>query len=112
VAIDDDPDAVESARENVGMNRGANVDLRVADLRNAALPRPAFDVVLANLTGGLLIQAAARLHDLTARGGRLILSGLLRHEEAAVRNAFGGCPVAHRAEEEEWVCLTLGASAS
>jgi ribosomal protein L11 methyltransferase len=105
VALDDDPDAIRSAHENVGMNPGTNVDLRLADLRAAVLP--AFDLVVANLTGGLLIQAAARLHDVTTPSGRLILSGFLRHEDAAVLGAFEGCAVAGRAEEEEWVCVTL-----
>jgi ribosomal protein L11 methyltransferase len=104
VAIDDDPDAIQSARENLELNAGAAVDLHVADLKAADFP--AFDLVLANLTGGLLIQTAARLQDLAGPSGHLILSGLLAHEEAAVLDAFGK-RVVHRAEEEEWVCVTL-----
>ncbi len=38
VAIDDDPDAIQAAGENVRAERGAIVDVRVADLRTAALP--------------------------------------------------------------------------
>jgi ribosomal protein L11 methylase PrmA len=105
VAIDDDPDAAQSARENVGMNGGSSVDVRGVDLRIA--PLPAFDVVLANLTGGLLRQAAARLHDLTAPAGHAILSGFMKHEEAAVLDAFAAFAVTRRAEEEEWLCVTL-----
>jgi ribosomal protein L11 methyltransferase len=143
VAIDDDPDAIQSARENVAMNAAAIVDVRLADLRAVGDARgpaaAAFDVVLANLTGGLLIQAAGRLQDLTAASGRLILSGFLRHEEAAVLAAFEGLrlrggresfkedsgrdspplsslndsrPPLNRAEEDEWVCVTLERSAS
>jgi ribosomal protein L11 methyltransferase len=105
LAIDDDPDAAQSARENVALNDGVDVDVRIVDLRAATLP--AFDVVLANLTGGLLIRAATRLQDLAVPAGRLILSGFLRHEEAAVLDAFAACTVAHRAEEDEWLCVTL-----
>jgi ribosomal protein L11 methyltransferase len=105
VAIDDDPDAIQSARENVELNPGADVDVRVVDLRTARLP--VFDVVLANLTGGLLIQAARPLQDLAGPSGRLILSGFMHHEEAGVLDAFAAFAVVHRAEEEEWLCVTL-----
>ncbi len=105
LAIDDDPDAIESARENVGLNANADVDVRVLDLRTAGLAP--FDVVLANLTGGLLIQAAGRLQDLSGPDGVLILSGFMTHEEAGVLEAFDAFAVAHRAEEEEWLSVTL-----
>jgi ribosomal protein L11 methyltransferase len=105
VAIDDDPDAIHSARENMNLNPGAKVLVRRADLRSGGLA--AFDVVMANLTGGLLIQAASRLHDLTTSTGRLILSGFVKTEEAAVLDSFGGYVSEQRAEEDEWLCVTL-----
>jgi ribosomal protein L11 methyltransferase len=105
VAIDDDPDAIQSARENVELNNGVDVDLRVVDLRTAKLL--VFDVVVANLTGGLLIRAAAALQDLAGTRGRFILSGFLHREEADVVDAFATHTVIDRAEEEEWVCVTL-----
>ena len=98
-------DAIHSARENMGLNPTANVHVRRADLRSGGLA--AFDIVMANLTGGLLIQAAERLHDLTAASGRLILSGFTKHEEAAVLDAFAGYAPEQRAEEDEWLCVTL-----
>ncbi len=105
VAIDDDADAIASARENVELNTRSSVSLLVADLRSATIALA--DVVLANLTGGLLIAAALRLQGLTAHGGRLILSGLMAAEEADVLSAFADCTVQDRSEEDEWVCLTL-----
>ena len=104
IGIDDDPDAVQSARENAERN-GAPVDFRVADLRTLVLAR--FDLVLANLTGGLLIQSAGRLQDLTAPRGPMILSGFTRDEEPAVAAAFPRLKLVERAQEEEWVCITL-----
>ena len=102
--IDDDPDAIHAAWENLSLNPGASVALIVGDLRSTELS-PA-DVVLANLTGGLLIAAADRLQQLTSPGGRLILSGLQLEEEPAVRAAFTGDVL--RSEEDGWVCLTIG----
>jgi ribosomal protein L11 methyltransferase len=105
IAIDDDPDAVSSARENLALNPRARVTLQVGDLRDAA-PANA-DLVLANLTGALLMSAAERLKQLTDSGGRLILSGFTAREERDVVQAFAPLAVDHRAQEEEWLCVTL-----
>ena len=105
IAIDDDADAVAAARENLGLNPRSRVTLQVGDLREAA-PANA-DVVLANLTGALLISAADRLRQLTDSEGRLILSGFMASEERGVLDAFATLTVEHRAQEEEWLCVTL-----
>jgi ribosomal protein L11 methyltransferase len=113
VGIDDDPNALHAAEENLTLNRGAAVTLRAADLRStgpfdAAQGRPeTFGLVMANLTGALLTEAAGRLHDLAAPGARLILSGFMRDEEAAVLAAYSDLAVSSRSEEEEWLCVSL-----
>jgi ribosomal protein L11 methyltransferase len=105
IAIDDDADAIAAARENLGLNPRSRVTLQVGDLRDAA-PANA-DVVLANLTGALLVSAADRLTQLTDSGGRLILSGFMASEERDVLHAFAPLAVEHRAQEEDWLCVTL-----
>jgi ribosomal protein L11 methyltransferase len=105
LAIDDDPDAIASARENLDLNPGANVTLGTVDLRRAML-RP-FDLVLANLTGGLLIDAAPALIQLAGTDGQFILSGFMQVEEPDVLGAFGSCRIGERSQEDEWVCVTL-----
>src|SRR6185436_1563248 len=60
VGIDSDPDAIESARDNLALNPEVDaVDFVVADL--SASPLPPADVVTANLTGALLIRSAPLL---------------------------------------------------
>ena len=86
VGIDDDADAITAARENLELNPQAEATLLVADLR--ATDVGSADVVIANLTGGLLISAARTLQDLVARGGSLVLSGLMAVEETDVLAAF------------------------
>jgi ribosomal protein L11 methyltransferase len=110
VGIDDDADAIQSARENLELNPRSRVDLRVGDLRSS-VPGIA-DVVLANLTGGLLIQAAPQLQTLVAPRGRLIVSGLLLHEEPAVVAAFTDLAVLDRTQEDEWACLVMTRAAT
>jgi ribosomal protein L11 methyltransferase len=108
LAIDDDPDAIASARENLGLNPATNVTLGTVDLRRAAL-RP-FDLVLANLTGGLLVGAAQALIQLAALGGSCIFSGFMQAEEPEVLAAFASCTIVERSQEDEWVCVTLSRS--
>ena len=103
--IDDDQDAIQSAWDNLSLNPSAQVTLIVGDLRSTELV-PA-DIILANLTGGLLIQSAERLRKLTNAQGRLILSGFTADEERDVLAAFGALSVEHRGEEEGWICVIL-----
>jgi ribosomal protein L11 methyltransferase len=103
--IDDDPDAIHAAWDNLARNPSASVTLIVGDLRSTELVEA--DVVVANLTGGLLIASADRLSRLTAPRGTLILSGVMTSEEAEVRAAFSGRTIVHRGDEDNWVCLVL-----
>ena len=105
VGIDDDADAITAARENLELNPQAEATMLVADLR--ATDVGAADVVIANLTGGLLISAALTLQDFVARGGSLVLSGLMSVEEHDVLATFPTWSVEHRSEEDEWLCLVL-----
>jgi ribosomal protein L11 methyltransferase len=105
VAIDNDADAIDSARENLELNDlvGA-VDLRVGDFRTSEPLQAA--VVTANLTGGLLVRSATTLAACVAPGGCLIVSGVTLAEEAEVVSAFEPTlRLAERIGEDEWVGL-------
>jgi ribosomal protein L11 methyltransferase len=109
VAVDDDPDAVASARQNLSLNRVTEgIDLRLGDFRGMSQADAGWDIVTANLTGGLLVRGAGVLAAAVAPGGVLILSGVLLDEEAGVTAAFAPRlkPFA-RAAEEEWVGVVL-----
>jgi ribosomal protein L11 methyltransferase len=97
-AIDCDPDAVDSARENIERNH-AVVDLLTSDLSGYAGP-PAC-VVLANLTSAALQRHAAELRRLVLEDGALILSGFAPAELEDIEHAFG-VTCARTASEAEW----------
>lgn len=111
-AIDIDPDAIRSARENVSLNAGlaaggaaAAVRVTIGDARD---PRAPADLVLANLTGGLLASSAERLTSLARPGGRLLLSGFQAHEVDDVVGAFAAaCRVVCRRHEGAWHAALL-----
>lgn len=106
-AIDVDPDAIESARENIARNEVANVvDAHVVDLSRATLS-PA-DIVTANLTGSLLERHAPELARLVKPAGVLIAAGFTIDERDRVVQAFApGMSVAEMAEEEGWIAAAF-----
>jgi ribosomal protein L11 methyltransferase len=105
LAIDDDPDAIAAAEGNVALNGESRIALEIMDLRSSPIGQ--FDIVVANLTGGLLVASAARLKSFVAPMGRLVLSGFMDHEERGVLGAFEGCVRESRAQEDEWICGVL-----
>lgn len=107
LAVDDDPDAIGAAGANVKLNQESRIALEIADFRSTKIGQ--FDLVMANLTGALLIASADRLKSLATSGGRLILSGIMDHEVEGVLRAFSGCELEWRAQEDEWVCVSLNA---
>lgn len=109
VGVDDDGDALQAARENLDLNgAGELVELRQTDFRSLSGER--FDVVIANLTGGLLSRGADTLCGLAGDPGVLILSGITVEEEASVRASFEPrLSLAARLEEEGWIGLCYSA---
>jgi ribosomal protein L11 methyltransferase len=105
VGVDDDADAIQAARENLALNPEASCDLILGDLRSLALVPS--EIVIANLTGGLLIAAAAELQRVATASGRLILSGFQADEEAHVLRAYRAKAVERKSEDDGWICVTL-----
>ncbi len=112
LATDIDPVAVSVARANARAN-GAGPLVRcllAPGARHAAIraggPR---DLVLANILANPLKRMAGELAPLVARGGRLVLSGLLRSQEAMLLAAYGarGLRAEKRIREGQWSTLIL-----
>ncbi len=106
IALDDDEDAVAAARANVERNDlGDRVDVRCESL--GADPALRGDIVLGNLTGGLLRRLAGPVSASVAPGGTLILSGFAADERDAVAHAFEPRRVIETLTENGWVAITL-----
>lgn len=86
IAIDNDPDAVAAARDNVAGNHLEKI-ISVSGDDLASLDG-SFDLISANITQDVLRQLAPDLVRLLTPGGRLILAGILRggQDEAIVRH--------------------------
>jgi ribosomal protein L11 methyltransferase len=103
VGCDHETAALEAARKNARAN-GVEVELRRVNLREQ--PAPAAETLVANLTGPILREVAARLDD---PPGRLVCSGLLCREAGEIAAAFSahGLTEVVRREDGEWSALLL-----
>jgi ribosomal protein L11 methyltransferase len=106
VAADYDPDAIQSAQENLELNAVAEISLLLLDMADpSVLGVRRFDLVFANLTGGMLQRFAPAIVARMAPGGTLITSGVTADEEDAVVKAFAaeGLESTSRLQEREWI---------
>jgi ribosomal protein L11 methyltransferase len=105
-ALDVDPEATETTRENVQLNGLADrIAVRTGTLESIA--DRTWDLVIANIRSEVLIPLAPLLAVCTA--GEAILGGILTDERAAVLAAYAaaGLDPIEQTEAGEWVGLRL-----
>jgi ribosomal protein L11 methyltransferase len=109
-AVDIEPVAVRSARENAERNGvGAIVRIERGSVGEEGPFQGEYDLVIANIIARILIELAAGLAKAARVGGTLILGGIIDIKETAVREAFNeaGLILVRREEREDWVSLVL-----
>jgi ribosomal protein L11 methyltransferase len=105
-AFDFDPECVRVARVNAKINTvSKTVDVQRSDitlLSSRGVEK--FPVICANLLANLLVAERRKLVARLAKGGVLIVAGILHREFAAVRSAFeqGGLEYVRSRVEKEW----------
>jgi ribosomal protein L11 methyltransferase len=108
VAVDNDPDAVTVARENIEKNR-LDEKIEVSTTPVAQI-QGAYQLVCANIVHDVLVEMAPILTGLTASGGHLVLAGILSGDQEdhiiAVYRGLG-FQLHDRQYQEEWVALLL-----
>lgn len=107
LGVDDDPDAVDAARKNVTLNGLALDAVRIerADIKTSEAETA--DIVVANLTGALLVRFAESVMRHAVPGGLLILSGFTEDERFSVGHAFRALEMVRDDREDGWIGLTL-----
>ncbi|MCC6312627.1 MAG: 50S ribosomal protein L11 methyltransferase [Thermomicrobiales bacterium] len=109
-AVDIEPIAVRSTKENAARNGVAEI---ITVREGSVGPDEPFigeyDLVLANIIARILVERAAGLAAAVAPGGILALSGIIESREPAVRRAFAdlGLVYARREQMEDWVALVF-----
>ena len=105
IGVDIDPIAVEATEANASHNRvGKRVRAREGTLPSDEGP---FDLVLANLIAGILVELAGDLGAELVPDGTLIASGIFIDREPDVRRALeaAGIDLVGRWAESDWVAL-------
>jgi len=105
--IDNDLETISVALENALAN---NLEGRINfSGRTLYELSPPFDLIVANITLGPLVELAPAISTQAAAGGRLILSGLLtaQAEEAAETYTPLGWRQVRRLDRDEWSALLL-----
>lgn len=87
LAGDFDPDCVRTTRENIAHNKLSSVTVKRLDVFNWT-PERTWDVVTANLYSTILVEIAPKLAKSLAPDGTLIVSGVMRNQEADVMKAL------------------------
>jgi ribosomal protein L11 methyltransferase len=106
IGIDVDQDAIDSAESSAQLNTLPDtITFQVSDFRSHP-PAPA-DIVLANLTGGMLTSSAPAIAALVRPQGQLIVSGFDHSEVDAVVRAFASLNEIERLTEDNWVALRM-----
>lgn len=116
-ASDIDPVAIEVAAENAAVNgvrpgraRGQIELIVAAGMEHMRLKaRAPYDLVIANILAGPLIELAPSLAGALAPGGRLVLAGLLGHQAEAVAAAYRrqGMMAAMTIARGDWPTLVM-----
>ncbi len=108
IAIDNDPDAVTVAQENIA-NNTLTGQITVSTTPVAEITGT-YQLVCANIVHDVLVEMAPVLAGLTAPGGHLVLAGILSGEqEDNIITVYQtqGCQLLDCRYQEEWVALLL-----
>jgi ribosomal protein L11 methyltransferase len=101
---DIDPQALIASRNNAADNHVAD---RLQVMMPGDLPAKQYDIVMANILAGPLVQLAPRLAELTRSGGNIVLSGILQTQADEICRTYAewfevDAPVI----QDDWVRIT------
>jgi ribosomal protein L11 methyltransferase len=108
LALDNDPVAVECAREYAALNEfGQELELCVKSFEDLDVGR--FDRIVANLDGKTMPLLCGLIPGLLNAGGIACLSGLMQKDFAEISECLSkaGLQITARTEREEWLALEV-----
>lgn len=111
-AVDIDPESIIVTKRHARMNGVLDkIEMEAGDGYNATLvnQRAPFDIIVANILAGPLVDMAPALAAVLKPGGFCVLSGLLKAQEDAVIRAHQtlGLQLFHQENMGEWRALVL-----
>jgi ribosomal protein L11 methyltransferase len=104
VGIEIDPEARRVARDNIKLNHLETIEVpetQIEDMRSQQ-----YDIVVANIIDGVLINIKKDLKRVLKPGGHMLLTGILEERDNHFFENFlegSGLTVVRRLEKDEWV---------
>ena len=110
LGVDNDQWAYENAMENVERNCQGKMEIRLGD--SSSLKNEVFDLILANITRGVLVSDLHKYVEHLARNGILLCSGFLAEDAQYVMNAAYSFGLEHlnTREESNWITMKFTGS--
>lgn len=104
VAVDIDEQARLATQRNADQNNIGGAHLLICSPES--IPDMKFDVVVSNILSEVIMKLSKALVGFVEDGGRLVVSGILCHQQAAVLESFGSNMIWGGASRlGDWVCL-------
>ena len=106
IAIDNDEQSIKNANENLDSNNCSRIQLIEA---SAAYVDIRFDIILANIIKGVILDNLTAFAKQMVNGGIVLLSGLLADDEREILEKAGSNNLILRKkiEDKNWVCLQM-----
>lgn len=108
IGVDNDPEAVIVARENVEIN-SLERKVEIRDGTIDCVDEPDIDVIVANLFLNALTALAPAFYEKIKKGGTLIASGLRQEQGEPAQGAFerAGFTKVEQIDKDEWTALVM-----
>ena len=105
LAVDNDPNSIDNARDNFQINGITGIDLTLGGLEHCPENQP-YDIILANINLHVLTSHAENLSRLLARDGTLLVSGILVGQWEMLTQRFvpAGLRAVASVEQGGWSC--------
>jgi ribosomal protein L11 methyltransferase len=104
LAVDNDDWCIENASENISINGCNSFDIQKI---NELSLNQTFDIILANINRNIILDNIDELRKAMAPGGQLLLSGLLKEDEADITDVCHALGLQHKRtlERNGWIAL-------
>jgi ribosomal protein L11 methyltransferase len=104
VAVDNDDWSIENAGENIQQNNCTSIDLK--KVSTPAFDH-SFDIILANINKNVILENFHLLVNQLAKGGVLLLSGLLKEDENDIfrKSIEYSLQLVQTTVRDNWLCL-------
>lgn len=108
IGVDIDPECRRVSRENAANNKVQACEFPDYNVEDVSLK---FDLVIANIIDGVLLELKPELLERRNPEGFMVLSGILTDREEEFKKKFladSGLRILERTQKNEWIALLLG----